>query len=1227
MEKILKGPIMRTFLVLTALLFTAATVFAFDEPSDEVGSLKMTLEVPALVMEQCHPLECAVILSSTDKALKGDITLSSIDGWRLDPADKIHFTLQRGESIALPFIIHIAPDSFNAIYPIHGHVRFVEEGEEETKKAHAVQLIYTRFPEVPLPTWPLPWEAVVVKHGDLSLLASPIHRTRLIMRDGPPIVLAMGFNGTEGSTRATVEPQGVHALPDALESLFVHPPWHGGIRGSVIREYLVTLPEEEESWFKTTLAIAPHREGEEPPSDGVTFRLRVLPEEAPEDALGEILFDVHTDAKTWQHQRCSLNAYTGKTIRLQLETHPGPDWDTTCDRALWGAPKIQVGEEKVLVEATQAEKHDLGKVAMKGEDYALSFSLGERGLLDGRIFFETQEKSLSFQGFSVTVFGEELQKALGVTELLSVATETTEEGYLIRHEFESPAGTYDLVAELSLVENKALSVIWCLENTPEAQPWFVPCLEAVESGAWSAKAERVYAGMGNVMCDPEAFTLAADAHQLATSFVGFDFASGISLVQALKAPPSRFVVTPQERIYSLQAGIVADFHFIPAPEVWSAVKVWRDINGLEAGPGVSQLAGRFGFDLWWGDFKASAEALQRSFRYGLTNSVVVWHNWQRHGYDYRLPDITPPNPARGTQEEFQELIKTCHDHGVLFSPHDNYIDFYPDADGFTYEYIAFHKNREPFWGWLNKGRKCQAFRWRSTQMRPFLERNVRWIREHLEPSSFFIDVWTSLMPFDSWTQEGLLEDRMGCREAWGDAFNWIRECLGKDAPMISESGHDQLIGSVDGAQANHLRVNANPASHPDLGFTWRIECEDAERIPWSDMACHDRFIYHGAGYDPRYRAGESAEMAGVFSDDYITTEMLTGHPAMTTQAFSRNTVRKYWLSNDFMSSIAAVAMADHSFVNDNIHTQHVAYENGAQVWANRQEERDWAIPGRVLPPMGFYSEGGDTACAIENRDGVMIEWSRSPEAFYLNARVEEIAYQPLVLQSSTLTLQDGKMLDLELHWESKGSLEEDLRVFVHFLDDEDNIVFQADHPLSAVKGNLDEAFTTATKRSVPAFCRRGDTFQIRAGIFKAGAQRIATLNTLLDDRSFLLGSLHLEGEGASVSALTYVPAEQKVNPFFTRINREKKHIDFDGVVTDGAFRMTRGKDGLVVMPLPESSVFTAAIDLKQLPFAVPVPRRILRENTAGSRSEQPFTVDGGVLHLEVEGDTVALYCE
>ena len=70
-----------------------------------------------------------------------------------------------------------------------------------------------------------------------------------------------------------------------------------------------------------------------------------------------------------------------------------------------------------------------------------------------------------------------------------------------------------------------------------------------------------------------------------------------------------------------------------------------------------------------------------------------------------------------------------------------------------------------------------------------------------------------------------------------------------------------------------------------------------------DAAHHDRFILHGAGYDPRYRAGLDPALHGIFSDDYAATEVLTGHPAMVSRAFGRDVVRMYWLMQPMMRAL------------------------------------------------------------------------------------------------------------------------------------------------------------------------------------------------------------------------------------------------------------------------------------------------------------------------------------
>jgi hypothetical protein len=534
-------------------------------------------------------------------------------------------------------------------------------------------------------------------------------------------------------------------------------------------------------------------------------------------------------------------------------------------------------------------------------------------------------------------------------------------------------------------QDKALRAAFELEDAPPPQPWSVVKIDSIALGPWSALPSRLYAGMGNVLVAPEAFELGMDGHRLASSFVGADF-DGMSFVQGVDVPPDKLLYSPGAMHWSLHAPLSQVRTIIPAATAWEGAKVWRDLDTREASAGVGRLAGRFVFDLWGGHYGASAEALQNAIDYGLYYSAVVWHNWQRWGYDYRLPEIWPPNPNFGTLEEFQQLANVCMNNGLLFAPHDNYIDFYPDATGFSYDRIAFNQQGEPVKGWWNWGREAQAYRWATDAVFPFLRENVEAIKAGIAPNSFFIDVWSSIGPYDCWTSGGQFVDRVHTRNEWGRSFAWIRETLGNAAPQISESGHDQLIGWLDGAQANHLRVDTNPAPDADW-MVWKYACADAERIPWIDMAYHDRFILHGAGYEPRYAAGLDLESHGIYSDDYMSTEVLTGHPAMVKEAFSRNVVRKYWLLGPIGMRLAGKQMENVTFADGDIHRQQVEWEGGAQVWVNRGAS-DWTVGEHTLPQYGFYAEAGSLRVAIEKTDYGRLEWCRIPGFFYAQPRPE-----------------------------------------------------------------------------------------------------------------------------------------------------------------------------------------------------------------------------------------------
>lgn len=1211
--------------VVTLLGYVCPHAAAFDPPEDTAGPLHVRIEGPSQVTQTDTPVPIKVLLENRGgSTLKGTVRISVIDQFRADPSAPLSFSIPAQATEKLDFCVTVGNGTHNALYPVHAFVECPTDGQPLS--AHPILIVEALLPDPPSPERTIPWMPVTVPaEGAVALWRLPVSRVVLHLPGEAPVIMPVDRHGMDGRTRASASLGCESVLRgDARESIGVHPPWYGVI-GAIVVEYPLRLPGAGPMQLRFGNAIRDHYpERGEPASDGVTFRVRVTDFETPPGELGEVIFETHTDAKIWQEGKADLSRYAGKTIRVQFEAHPGPRNDVACDLGYWGEPLLTIGTPHAETPPeTRRAACTLGDIIHEQERYPVSVTLGARGLLDGEVRFGSDGAVLAFQGFRARVLNDPLADTLSLSTFVSYEEERVDEGMCVRHRFTQGTGSFDLVGHL-WTEGPALRARFSVENGPPAQPWRVVYLEDLSVGPWSKAVSRVYAGCGNVIVRPEAFRLGFDGHQLSTSFVGFDFADGMSMVQASDVPPENLEVSPASRVYTLHTPHTQTLTFIPARNVWEGVKRWRNLNGLKAASGVEKLAGRFVFDLWGGRYGPSAQALERAFRYGLTDSVVVWHNWQRWGYDYRLPDIWPPNPDLGTTDEFVALATTCKNHGVLFAPHDNYIDFYPDAEDYSYERIAFHSDGRPIRAWLNAWRGAQAFRWRPDRVRPFVDRNVGLIRDACAPTAYFIDVWSSIGPHDYWTQDGRFFDRVFTRNTWGELFAWIRDALGDNAPQISESGHDQLIGWLDGAQANHLRVDPTPPTKE--GWTvWQIRCADAERVPWFDAAHHDRFVLHGAGYESRYVGGMNARLHGIYSDDYITTEVLTGHPAMVPAAFDRHVVRKYWLLHDLMRSLALRRIEGVEFAEGDIHRQHVRWDNGGEVWVNRGS-KDWRVAGHTLPEYGFYArvptETGLVEAAIEQQDDVIVDWSRSPAMIYVNARAMAAEGFQAGVRAQSVRFAAPRTLDVRLSWNARQPLKESLTVFVHFVNEKGEIRFQGDHapvvPTTEWRGTVQ----SATQVNIPEDIVAGDAFELRVGLYSPKDHTRALLEGMDDgNRAIRLGAIRMEGDKEAITGISWTPFEQELDPYLKRLNTEGKALTFaDGAITsDGACRFSREGDRLLITPLPDSLAFTVRVRWDRLPWRLPTPKQV-----------EALDEDGKVLEtvaLEEEDSRVLLYCQ
>jgi hypothetical protein len=1003
----------------------------------------------------------------------------------------------------------------------------------------------------------------------------------------------------------------------------IHPPWWQGNVGTHAVEYPITLPEKGPLELQFANAMSPPGQ-----SDGVTFRVRALPLDAPDGELGEVLFERHTDTKMWRSAEVDLTRFAGQSIRLQLESHPGPRNNTGWDQSFWAEPMLVAGNPQSATESVVS--HDLlsplGEITVGGCSYQVKYSMGDRGLLDATVEISDGTHSARFHGFHIRVLGCRVDEQNSPLRLTRTIAEPADSGVQIRHQFESHLGSFDLVIHLR-IERHTLRASFSLENEPEPQPWQVVYLEDIAVGPWNDEISHVYAGVGNVIRKPGDFLLRFDGHRLATSMIGLDLSGGISLLQASDLPPISLSVRTSEKHASLHTEHNATLTFVPSDNVFEAAKHWRNVNGLTASEGVPKVAGRFAFDLWSGRYGASAEALRRAFRYGLTDSLVVWHQWQRWGYDYRLPNIVPPNPQLGTIDEMRDLMAACREAGVLFALHDNYIDFYPDADGFSYEeVVAFHQDGRPVEAWFNKWRDARSYRYRSDQAERFLKPNIEWLCSEMPPSAYFIDVWSSVRPYDYWTADGQFHTAVESRQIWGELFAWIRDRLGADAPQISESGHDQLIGWLDGAQTNHLRVG-EPVPGDNSWCVWNWKCEDAERTPWFDAAHHDRFILHGAGYGSRYAGGLDNRLHGIYSDDYMSTEVLTGHPAMVSQPFGRDVVRKYWLLAELQRALALRNIERVEYVDGDLHRQHVKWSGGADVYVNRGES-NWRIENRVLPQFGFLArvqtDRGSVEASLELRDGQIVEMATSPDHIYVNGRQLTQKRLPIGMSVDGIKHEGGRRFSLELSWAAEVPIPAGWTPFLHFCRPDGQIAFQAHHSPPAFESDTQGRFVARAAGEIPQDVETAEAFELCFGIYhRATGTRLELAGPDTGDRRIRVGHIHPEFSDGNITGVAWKPYVPVADPFLARWNVNDNPVNFGPIKTAAGCRICREAEALFVIPLPSNhrdTSFSAVLDWRKLPWPMAPPKVVELIDETGNvisrreieTSETPIELSSGV---------------
>jgi len=958
--------------LVVSLALAAGTALAFNGHIVTEGPLELTIGQIADVESLGEPREVKVTAANKGQSpLAVHLRMAGlVDEWYAVGEGERDLVVVANGMAETTFAIAAREGACSALYPVHIYAEF--QDQNRTLTAHAVQIFKSSFSKSLAASAEPPDLAVntVPVNGVLPLWRLKTHRVAWCYYDKPLVYMPVGWQGSSVESSANFSCDRI-ARGATRDAIVMHPPWKPG-GGTIFAEFLLDLPAVTP--IKLTFANAIRdNTPPEPASDGVTFRVW---------AGDEKLFDRHTDSKKWLDAEVDLSKFAGKTILLRLESHPGPKHDTTCDSSFWAEPVIVAGmlPEPVPEETKEGLRESARSLVKTGSgrgfiltldpQHRVAVILGRRGFADTVIAIGNKEQCVVFDGIRIEVLNHAVEEGtygIGVPQVQASGNNSLS----VRLPLRVAGEELDLNVEFRADKGGLRIKATCPKRITD-----------FAMGPADQKAPRVYYGHGYCIVEPEAFRASFGGHNLSTSHVGFDFEGGLSLLMACDNPPDYLEVDPSQKLYSLHTHLDATMTLVPSADgAFDCARKYRPLFDKQASSGFKRKAGRFVFDIWGGRYAEIAETMKRMVAYGLTDSLLTVHVWQRWGYDYRLPDIYPPQPQLGTVEDMQQIAKVCADHGIPWGLHDNYIDFYPDAAEYSYDHICFTEQGEPIRAWLNEGRQAQSYRWRPDHIMPFVQRNLEMIRPDLKPTHYFIDVFTSLPCFDFYDKQGMYHSMLETRKCWGESFAWIRDYLGDDAPMTSEAGHDQLIGYLDGSDCQHLQLTPTAGS-----FCIKLACRDWQRVPWFDAVLHDKFSLHGVGYSSRYQGGRDRRDNGIESDDYISAEILEGHALMIDrQAFGRGAVRKYWLAQDFVRSIALDEIADVEFAGGDIHRQIIRWASVAIVYVNRGAE-DWHVAGKVLPQYGYFAKSGEIESSIERIGGIIVEQSRAPSRCYFNAR-------------------------------------------------------------------------------------------------------------------------------------------------------------------------------------------------------------------------------------------------
>ncbi len=643
-------------------------------------------------------------------------------------------------------------------------------------------------------------------------------------------------------------------------------------------------------------------------------------------------------------------------------------------------------------------------------------------------------------------------------------------------------------------------------------------------------------------------------------------------------------------------------------------------------PNLAVMSGRMVVDVWGGSFETIAQQLGTMGSYGVSNCLVIIHNWQHFGYDNALPDHYPANPDLGGDTGLEAATEEARAIGCLVAVHENYVDYYPNYPEFNPASIALNSDGSRQDSWLNPSTLIQSFATKPN----WLVRNATTqspvIHQRYGTTASFLDVSSAVPPgfhvdFDAAQPGAGLVTTTNTTSA--NLWAYLR--LTHQGPVVGEGVehwyHSGLLDGVE-AQTGAGAVPSNLGGQVPLFVNFDLQ------------SIHPLQVNHGMGYANRWTTGYGPFLTTGERDAYRTQEIAFGHSpflddsdfgdasrALTESALVSPVASRYGQSNAATIQYADQGhwvSASQAALTGAFRQVHVLYKDGLSVYANSSTE-PLAANGLTLPQFG-WSASGDGVTAFTAWCGQTIcDYAQTDSSLFANARNQSDIRIGASLSGPSVASfrQTGKdAFQIAYDWKIYAATSLNLVAFVHFVDPNqttnEGIVFQGDYQPNPPTSNWKVGQTVRQgpfSVEVPKSLADG-VYSVRVGLFDpVSGDRFPLAGQDDGSKRYIVGSITVSEGGAK---LTFTPARPQPNDL--RLNAGGAVVTFPAVQTDGMISITQQNGNWVLRPFPRFRNFTVRIK----DSVIPMPAIV---DTGAKGSVTPVRV-GGYWQLPLIGADV-----